>query len=58
MALEMKDRCETCGKELEWESDAFICSMECTYCVDCAEKADWTCPNCQGELTPRPRREV
>lgn len=58
MALDMKPTCEECGKVLDWESDAFICSFECTFCVDCAEKLEWTCSKCSGELVPRPRRAV
>lgn len=56
MALDMKCVCDKCGKKLAWESDAFICSFECTYCTDCAEQYDWVCPECRGELAPRPRR--
>lgn len=56
MALDMKNKCEKCSRLLDWESDAFICSFECTYCIDCAEKLDWVCTECGGELAPRPRR--
>lgn len=56
MALEMRRTCEKCGRRLEWQSDAFICSFEYTYCVDCAEDLNWTCRECGGELAPRPRR--
>ena len=58
MALDMKCVCEKCGKQLEWESDAFICSFECTYCTDCAESQNWICEKCGGELAPRPRRAM
>ncbi len=56
MALEMKDKCEKCGKELKHTSDACICSYECTFCAECAEKLNNTCPNCGGELVKRPKR--
>lgn len=58
MALDMKCVCEKCERHLDWQSDASICSFECTYCTDCAEETDWTCPKCGGELAPRPRRAI
>ena len=58
MALDMKCVCERCEKPLDWESDAFICSFECTFCIDCAEELDWICSKCGGELSPRPRRAI
>lgn len=56
--LEMRQFCECCGKNLAPESaDALICSFECTFCRDCAEKVlQKTCPNCGGVLTVRPSR--
>lgn len=34
-----------------------ICSFECTFCIPCATEAlRGRCPNCGGELVPRPRR--
>ena len=34
-----------------------ICSFECTWCGECARKRlNMTCPNCSGNLTPRPIR--
>jgi hypothetical protein len=36
---------------------AYICSYECTYCASCAEQMNFVCPNCEGELVRRPRRE-
>jgi len=33
-----------------------ICSYECTFCTDCGAALDRVCPNCGGELVPRPRR--
>ena len=35
---------------------AMICSYECTFCLDCAKLMRHQCPNCDGELVPRPRR--
>ena len=54
--LKMKDRCEKCGKPLVHESEAYICSYECTFCADCARVINQKCPNCSGELVRRPRR--
>jgi len=56
MALEMRFECERCGKPLEPDGPARICSYECTFCVDCAESLESVCPNCGGELVSRPRR--
>jgi uncharacterized protein len=34
-----------------------ICSFECTFCRDCVEtRLRGACPNCGGNLTPRPIR--
>lgn len=54
--LEMKAECEKCSKALGHEDAAFICSYECTFCPDCTQAMDDTCPNCGGELRSRPRR--
>jgi hypothetical protein len=56
LGLEMRGQCETCGVQLEPEGAAFICSFECTFCESCAAIHDHVCPNCAGELVPRPRR--
>jgi hypothetical protein len=56
MALEMRSSCERCGKALTDDGSARICSYECTFCPDCAAAMNDVCPNCQGELVPRPRR--
>jgi hypothetical protein len=56
MALEMRSVCERCGAGLEPNGPATICSYECTFCVECAEAMEHVCPNCSGELVPRPRR--
>jgi hypothetical protein len=56
--LEMKPACERCATELGADSgDARICSYECTWCAPCADgDLGGRCPNCGGELQPRPRR--
>jgi hypothetical protein len=57
MPLEMRDCCESCGGSLAHDSnEARICSYECTFCAPCAEAVQNRCPNCGGELVPRPRR--
>jgi hypothetical protein len=56
--LEMRDKCERCGTALPMDSErAMICSYECTFCKDCVENAlHGACPNCKGDLKPRPIR--
>lgn len=55
--LEMRPDCEACGTDLPAETPgAFICSFECTFCTECADELDETCPNCGGELIDRPTR--
>jgi uncharacterized protein len=54
----MRTECERCGHALTFESDARICSYECTFCVRCAEAMESICPNCGGELVKRPRRPL
>ena len=56
MALEMRTQCERCGVGLSPDGEAFICSYECTFCPPCGEAMAHVCPNCGGELVPRPRR--
>lgn len=56
MSLEMRTICEGCGAALTDDGPAFICSYECTFCASCAEGMENACPNCGGELVPRPRR--
>ncbi len=58
LGLEMRRECEGCGKTLESDGVAYICSYECTFCAECAAGHDHVCPNCAGELTLRPRRIV
>lgn len=55
--MEMRAACEKCGAVLAaGEAGAFICSYECTFCAACAEALARVCPNCGGELVPRPQR--
>lgn len=56
MALELRPECERCSAALPPDGDARICSYECTFCPACTEAMDAVCPNCGGELVPRPRR--
>lgn len=58
--LEMRPCCECCGKDLSpTESEAMICTFECTFCTDCARNTlHSTCPNCGGNLVARPVRPV
>ena len=56
--LEMRPACERCEAPLPHDAEATICSFECTFCTGCAEHMDHVCPNCGGELVPRPRRSA
>ena len=56
--LEMKQECLNCGAALVMDSDAIICSYECTYCLLCAESLSYVCNNCSGELVARPKRQM
>lgn len=58
MALELRPNCECCDRDLPPDAtDARICSFECTFCAACAtQRLMGACPNCGGELVPRPRR--
>jgi uncharacterized protein len=53
----MRVTCERCGKPIGLADVAFICSYECTFCEACANSFEAICPNCQGELVRRPRRQ-
>jgi uncharacterized protein len=57
MALELRPTCERCEAALAPDSEAYICSYECTFCAGCATTMRHVCPNCGGELVRRPRRE-
>lgn len=55
--LAMHPDCQHCGAALPAElPGAFICSLECTFCTECADALDERCPNCGGELLDRPTR--
>jgi hypothetical protein len=56
--LELRPGCECCDRDLSpGADDARICSFEYTFCRACAETVLYgRCPNCGGELMPRPRR--
>jgi len=54
--LDMRPTCEKCEADLPATADARICSYECTFCTTCADAMAATCPNCGGELVPRPKR--
>jgi hypothetical protein len=59
MALAQKPACEKCAAPLPADSaNARICSYECTFCAACADAMGGRCPNCGGELLPRPRRKT
>jgi hypothetical protein len=55
MALEMKKECEKCARPLAEGGEAYICIYECTFCRECTMAMNSACPNCGGELVPRPR---
>jgi len=55
--LELRPNCECCDIDLPPNSEARICSFECTFCAGCAEAVlGGACPNCGGELVRRPVR--
>ncbi|MEO8275234.1 MAG: DUF1272 domain-containing protein [Thermoanaerobaculia bacterium] len=56
--LQLRPGCECCDRDLPPDSpDARICTFECTYCAECADRVlGGVCPNCGGELVVRPRR--
>lgn len=56
--LELRPNCENCDRDLPPDSaDARICTFECTFCSDCVSgKLKGVCPNCGGNLVPRPIR--
>ncbi|MEP6937190.1 MAG: DUF1272 domain-containing protein [Chthoniobacterales bacterium] len=51
----MKAACEKCGAPTPPAEVAYICTFECTFCKPCAQTLRHICPNCGGELVPRPR---
>jgi hypothetical protein len=56
--LILKPNCECCDRDLAPDAGgAMICSFECTFCAGCAaERLGGVCPNCGGDLAPRPTR--
>ncbi len=56
MALELRAACERCQAATPPGGVAYICSYECTFCIECADELEGICPNCGGELVRRPRR--
>ncbi|WP_084071904.1 DUF1272 domain-containing protein [Knoellia sinensis] len=58
--LEIRPNCECCDVDLAPESpDAMICTFECTWCTSCVDSClGGGCPNCGGDLQPRPVRPV
>ena len=56
--LQMRPGCECCDRDLPADAGgAYVCSFECTFCADCAQaRFARRCPNCGGELVPRPTR--
>ncbi len=56
--LDLRPSCECCDKSLPPAStEAMICTFECTFCADCADRVfSGKCPNCDGELVRRPIR--
>ena len=58
--LELRPNCEHCGLDLPPEAlGARICTFECTFCSRCTDELlGGVCPNCAGELVPRPVRSA
>lgn len=58
--LQMRPNCERCDADLPADQPgAVICTFECTWCDRCNETdLKGVCPNCQGDLTPRPTRSL
>lgn len=56
--LRLRPNCECCDRDLPPDSrEAVICTFECTFCATCAETVlGGVCPNCGGNLCPRPIR--
>ena len=56
--LQLRPGCECCDRDLPPDStEARICTFECNFCAGCTDtKLAGICPNCGGELLPRPRR--
>jgi uncharacterized protein len=56
--LAMRPDCERCGVDLPADvAGAHICSFECSFCAPCTiGPLAGRCPNCGGDLQPRPLR--
>lgn len=55
--LQLRPNCECCDRDLPPDAEARICTFECTFCPDCADRRfAGVCPNCGGELVKRPVR--
>jgi len=56
--LDLRPNCECCDADLPPDApNALICTFECTFCSSCAQGAlNGVCPNCSGNLQPRPVR--
>ena len=55
--LELRPNCECCDRDLPPAAEARVCTFECTFCADCAERRfGGVCPNCGGDFTRRPIR--
>ena len=55
--LKLRPNCEACDRDLPPESEARVCSFECTFCAACADGAlNGQCPNCGGGFERRPIR--
>ena len=56
--LELRPNCECCDRDLPPDSpEARICTFECTFCAECTDAVlSRICPNCGGNLVPRPIR--
>ncbi|WP_129657398.1 DUF1272 domain-containing protein [Rothia halotolerans] len=56
--LGIRPDCECCDRDLVVDDpQVYICTFECTWCADCAELFEnRACPNCGGNLVPRPIR--
>jgi uncharacterized protein len=55
--LELRPNCECCDRDLPPDVEAVICTLECTFCPECARGIlRGVCPNCGGNLSTRPIR--
>ena len=55
--LQLRPNCECCDRDLPPGADALICTFECTFCPDCANRVlAGKCPNCGGNFCKRPVR--